>query len=106
MPPALANDLAYSSVRNERHTPTPAPSPSGPSPPMAVNIWPNIVLRKTLSNSTACARALALASRSEERRVGKECRCRLSTSRLKKKKKMKSVKGGHIDTIKVRTERV
>src|SRR6185369_9535442 len=62
MPPALAKDLAYSSLRNERHTPAPPPPPNGPSPSMAVNIWPNIEARNEASKSIAWARALALGS--------------------------------------------
>src|SRR5262245_58024964 len=58
MPPALAKVLAYSSERNERHTPPAPPPPNGPSPSMPVNIWLNIVLRKVASKSTALARAL------------------------------------------------
>src|SRR5712671_3866161 len=62
MPPALAKDLAYSSARNERHTPAPPAPPNGPSPSMPVNIWLNIELRNVASKSVAVARALALAS--------------------------------------------
>src|SRR5262245_24319681 len=62
MPPVLAKDLAYSSLRNERHTPAAPPPPNGPSPSTSVNIWLNIVLRNTDSKSTADLRALALAS--------------------------------------------
>src|SRR3954451_18481873 len=63
IPPALANDLEYSSLRKERHTPAPLlPPPNGPSPSIAVNIWLNIELRKTASKSTAFARALAWIS--------------------------------------------
>src|SRR5262245_12063749 len=62
MPPALANDLAYSSLRNERHTPAAPPPPNGPSPSMPVNIWSNMVLSTMASKSTAWLRALALAS--------------------------------------------
>src|SRR4030088_1884806 len=62
MPPALAKDLDFSSLRNEPHTPAPPAPPNGPSPSMPVNIWLNIEERKTASKSTALARALALAS--------------------------------------------
>src|SRR3954469_23437248 len=62
MPPALAKDLAYSSLRNERHTPAPPAPPNGPSPSMPVIIWLNIELMNVASKSTALARALALAS--------------------------------------------
>src|SRR5437764_6521199 len=62
MPPVLAKDLAYSSLRNERQTP-PAPlPPKGPSPSMPVNIWLNTELRNIASKSTAWLRALAFAS--------------------------------------------
>src|SRR5581483_7768361 len=60
MPPALAKDFEYSSDRKERHTPVPASAPNGPSPLMPVNIWLNILLRKTASKSCDAARALAL----------------------------------------------
>ena len=49
MPPALAKDFEYSSLRNERHTPAPPLPPNGPSPSMPVNIWLNIELRNTAS---------------------------------------------------------
>src|SRR3979490_839175 len=62
MPPALAKDLAYSSLRNERHTPAPPLPPNGPSPSMPVNISLNIECRNTASKSVAWVRALALAS--------------------------------------------
>src|SRR5260370_42610867 len=62
MPPALAKDLAYSSLRNERHTPAPPAPPNGRWPSMPVNIWLNIEWRNTASKSVALARALALAS--------------------------------------------
>src|SRR5262245_50779344 len=62
MPPALENDLAYSSLRNERHTPAAPLPPNGPSPSMPVNIWLNMVLSTMASKSTAWLRALALAS--------------------------------------------
>src|SRR6516162_7994112 len=62
MPPALAKDLAYSSLRNERHTPAPPAPPNGPSPSMPVNIWPNIDPRNDASNSVALMRACALTS--------------------------------------------
>src|SRR5215468_207556 len=61
MPPDFANVLAYSSVRNERHTPPAPPPPNGPSPSMPVYIWLNIEERKADSKSTALARALASA---------------------------------------------
>src|SRR3982074_1585862 len=61
MPPALAKDLAYSSLRNERHTPAPPLPPNGPSPSMPVNISLNIECRNTASKSVAWVRALALA---------------------------------------------
>src|SRR5262249_37020034 len=61
MPPAFANDLPYSSLRNERHTPAlPAP-PNGPSPSMPVSIWLNIELRNIASKSVAWPRALRSA---------------------------------------------
>src|SRR5262245_31472030 len=62
MPPALAKDLAYSSLRNERHTPAPPAPPNGPSPSMPVNICPNIEPRNEASNSVALVRACALTS--------------------------------------------
>src|SRR6266849_6728514 len=62
MPPALAKDLAYSSLRNERHTPAPPLPPNGPSPSMPVNIWLNMELRNIASKSVAWARALDLRS--------------------------------------------
>src|SRR5258708_3229837 len=62
MPPALAKDLAYSSLRNERHIPAPPAPPNGPSPSMPVIIWLNIELMNVASKSTALARALALTS--------------------------------------------
>src|SRR5712691_10769743 len=60
MPPDLANALAYSSVRNERHTPTAAPPPTGPSPSTPVNMCWNIELRNTASKSWAAAFAFIL----------------------------------------------
>jgi hypothetical protein len=60
MPPVFANDLPYSSLRNERQTPIPALPPNGPSPSIAVNMCPNIELKNAASKSTAVARALAL----------------------------------------------
>src|SRR5712691_7402029 len=62
IPPALAKDLAYSSLRNERQTPAPPLPPNGPSPSMPVNIWLNLEWRNTASKSIALARALALPS--------------------------------------------
>src|SRR5450631_359327 len=62
MPPALANDLAYCSLRNERHTPTAGPPPNGPSPWTPASMWLNIELRNCASKLTAAARALALGS--------------------------------------------
>src|SRR5215471_19102074 len=62
MPPDLAKDLAYSSLRNERHTPAPPVPPNGPSPSMPVNICPNIEFRNEASNSMALVRAWALTS--------------------------------------------
>src|SRR5262249_28899380 len=63
MPPDLANDLAYSSLRNERHTPLAPLPPNGPSPSRPVSIWLNIELRNIASKSVAWPRALALTSR-------------------------------------------
>src|SRR6478736_3164899 len=60
MPPALAKDLEYSLVRNERHTPLAWLPPNGPSPSTLVIIWLNIELRNTASKSSAAARALGL----------------------------------------------
>src|SRR5436305_13949575 len=60
MPPACAADLAYSWVRNERHTPVAWLPPNGPSPSVLVIIWENIELRNIASKSCAAARALAL----------------------------------------------
>src|SRR5262249_32255047 len=57
MPPALANDFAYSSVSIERQTPVAPPPPNGPSPSMPVNMCWNIELRNTDSKSCAAARA-------------------------------------------------
>src|SRR5438876_7385897 len=62
MPPALAKEFAYSSLRNERHTPAPPPPPKGPSPSMPVNIWLNICERNMPSKATESERALALGS--------------------------------------------
>src|SRR5882672_10707062 len=60
MPPALANDLAYCSLRNERQTPTAGPPPKGPSPWMPANTWLNMELRNCASKLTAAVRALVL----------------------------------------------
>src|SRR5258707_13686717 len=60
MPPAAAADLAYSWVRNERHTPVAWLPPNGPSPSVLVIIWENIELRNIASKSCAAARAFAL----------------------------------------------
>src|SRR5471030_1807780 len=59
MPPALAKDLEYSSVKNERQTPVAPSPPNGPSPLTPVNICWNIELRNTASKP--CEAALALA---------------------------------------------
>ncbi len=55
--PALANDLAYSSVSSERQTPAADPPPNGPLP-MLENICWNMVLRNTASKSFAAFFAL------------------------------------------------
>ena len=60
MPPALAKDLAYSSVRNERQMPVAPLPPNGPSPSRPVNICWNMLFRNTASKSCAAAFALAL----------------------------------------------
>src|SRR6266700_6648585 len=60
MPPAAAAVLAYSWVRNERHTPVAWLPPNGPSPSVLVIIWENIELRNIASKSCAAARAFAL----------------------------------------------
>src|SRR5471030_1567533 len=60
IPPDLAKDLEYSSVRNERQTPVAPSPPNGPSPFMLVNICWNIELRKTASKSCDVVLAFAL----------------------------------------------
>src|SRR5262245_48207130 len=59
MPPLLANDLEYSSVSIERHTPTAPLPPKGPSPLIPVNMFWNIELRNTASKSCDVERAFA-----------------------------------------------
>src|SRR5689334_19072044 len=98
MPPGLGEELGYSSEREGRQAPAAAAPPKGPSPSIAVNIWLTMLFKNTASKSCAADIALALAlafgsmpafasstfaigdsmGRSEERRVGKECRSRWS----------------------------
>src|SRR6266704_3663484 len=60
-PPAFANDLEYSSVSIERHTPVPGVSPNGPSPLRPEVICENIELRNIASKLVAVDCALACA---------------------------------------------
>src|SRR6185369_12052167 len=58
MPPALTNDLEYSSVRNDRQMLAPLPPLNGPWPTPENICW-NMLLRNIASKSSPLALALA-----------------------------------------------